>query len=343
VWQKNLRVGGNSNRDNAIYPYQDYANAGLATYVPVANSAPAIQPALPPKIPANVASYGYYRALNKFENYGAVDVDSGLNSTAPTQHMQFNYIYDLPFGRGKQFFAGANRLVNELIGGYQIAGDGQWVNQNFSINSENWGPTASSTGASSASVHVYKHKYPITDCTSGTCYHEYLWWNGYVSPISNGNNPCSAQSGSKVVNGLPSGYAAYQSPMDTYCTATSKDTYYGDNEVTLTFLNGKTSNIAYQPGPNAGTGGGDPNPGWSGVNPFAKTVLPGPFNFNMDASIFKVFPLTEQVNFRFNMDVFNVLNNQGSVNPSGSTGEQNLATTSFWSARQVQFSLRLTF
>jgi len=341
VWQKNLRVGGNSNRDGSIYPYQDYANAGLATWTPVANASAPVTPALPPPPPTGTASYGYYKALNRFENY-APDVDNGLNSTAPTQHMQFNYIYDLPFGRGKRYFAGVNKLVNELIGGYQIAGDGQLVNQNIAINSQNWGPTASSTGPASASVHVYKHQHPITDCTSGTCYSEYLWFNGYISPLSNANNPCSAQSGTKVVSNLPSSYVPYQSPMDTYCTATTKDTYFGDNEVNITLTNGKTSAITYQPGPNGSGGGSDPA-GWGGVNPFGKTIVPGPFNFNTDASLFKVFPITERTNLRFNMDIFNLLNNQGSVNPSGSTGEQNLATTSFWSARQVQFSLRLNF
>ena len=342
VWQKNLRVGGNSNRDNTLYPYENYANSGLSTFVPVANSSAPITPALPPPPPSGAASYAYYRALNKFENYGAVDVDNGLNATAPTQHLQFNYIYDLPFGRGKRYFSGASKLVNEIVGGYQLAGDGQLLNQDFAINSENWGPTASSTGPSSASLHVYKHGHPIVDCTNGTCYHEYLWWNGYIAPTSNANNACSAQSGAKVVSDLPANYVAYQSPMDTHCTATTKDTYYGDNEVTETFTNGKTQNVGYQPGPNSNTGGSDPA-GWTGENPFSKTVLPGPFNFNMDASLYKVFPITESTNLRFNMDVFNLLNNQGSVNPSGSTGEQNLATTSFWGARQVQFSLRLTF
>jgi len=62
-----------------------------------------------------------------------------------------------------------------------------------------------------------------------------------------------------------------------------------------------------------------------------------------DASLFEVFPVNERINFRFNMDVFNLLNNQGSVGPSGSDGTQNLALTSNNSARQLQFSLRMTF
>ena len=93
--------------------------------------------------------------------------------------------------------------------------------------------------------------------------------------------------------------------------------------------NGKTGAIAYQPGPNASSSGT-----WSGDNPFAKTVLTGPFNYTTDASLFKVFPITERVNLRFNMDVFNLLNMQGFNNPSGTDGTENL-TSSYNTARQV--------
>jgi hypothetical protein len=65
-------------------------------------------------------------------------------------------------------------------------------------------------------------------------------------------------------------------------------------------------------------------------------------NWTADASLFKVFPITERVNLRFNMDAFNVFNMQGINNPDGTDG-----TISFLSShntpRQVQFTLRLTF
>jgi hypothetical protein len=35
-------------------------------------------------------------------------------------------IYDLPFGRGKRFLGDASGWVNQVIGGWQIAGDTQW-------------------------------------------------------------------------------------------------------------------------------------------------------------------------------------------------------------------------
>ena len=82
VWQKTLRVGGDWTRDNEIMPAADYANSGLATYSAVdAVSAMPITPALPPPTPSNLPSYAYFRALNAFENYGAID-NSGAPRTA---------------------------------------------------------------------------------------------------------------------------------------------------------------------------------------------------------------------------------------------------------------------
>ncbi len=116
-WQKNLRDGGNWSRDNQVDPYADYANSGLSTFTyaacsvspttnPAANAATPcstvgapdtaagtpITPALPPPPPAGTPNWAYYKALNRFENYGTVD------TATPKQQMQFNYVYDLPFG-----------------------------------------------------------------------------------------------------------------------------------------------------------------------------------------------------------------------------------------------------
>ena len=329
AWQKTLRVGGDWTRDNEIMPAADYANSGLATFSAVDSvSAIPITPALPPPVPSNLPSYAYYRALNAFENYGAID-----NSGAPQQQVKFNFVYDLPFGRGKRFFSGANKLMDELIGGYQIAGDGNVLNQYYSITATHWGPVNA--------IQTYKHAHPITDCRSGKCLKEYLWWNGYIPPTQISGNACAAGL-SAVVSGLPSNYQPYQTPLDTSCSApangkTVTDKYFGLDDVNITLTNGTTGAITYQPGPNSSSSGT-----WSGNNPFAKTVLIGPFNYTADASLFKVFPINERTNIRFNMDVFNLFNDQGYNNPSGSDGTEAL-TSSYNSARQIQFTLRLSF
>jgi hypothetical protein len=48
------------------------------------------------------------------------------SSNIPAHHMRYNGIYDLPFGKGKKFASGANRLTDALIGGWQVAAIGEW-------------------------------------------------------------------------------------------------------------------------------------------------------------------------------------------------------------------------
>jgi hypothetical protein len=48
-------------------------------------------------------------------NYGNSDFDV-------RQRFVFNYIYDLPFGRGRKFASGATGVINQILGNWQIAG-----------------------------------------------------------------------------------------------------------------------------------------------------------------------------------------------------------------------------
>ena len=90
-----------------------------------------------------------------------------------------------------------------------------------------------------------------------------------------------------------------------------------------------------------------PTPSNFGSNPYSRTIMNGPMNYNVDLSVFKVFPITEQVMLRFNVDAFNALNIQGYQNPNTTTGEiayqSNGLSTSYWTPRQLQFTLRLQF
>ena len=52
-------------------------------------------------------------------NYAPADFDN-------THTVAGNWVYDLPFGRGKWVGRNWNRDVNTVIGGWQIAGDGNW-------------------------------------------------------------------------------------------------------------------------------------------------------------------------------------------------------------------------
>jgi hypothetical protein len=308
VWSKPFRVGGNTFRDGQIDPRLNYPVGSLGTVSsPFGTLVPG---ALPPAQPAGTAPYANFHALQVFEEY---QVDSAI----PKQHITFNGIVDLPFGSGKKFLGKSNRWENEVVGGWQLAGDGNIVSQDFSITSSNYGPTNP--------LKVYKHGAPITDCRSGTCHPSYLWFNGYIAPTVNANTGCTT----KCISGLPSNYAPYQVPIDN----TPGTTYYGQNEVAVTLANSQVVNTPYSPGP-------------FGANPFSHTFLNGPINYTIDGSLFKVLPITERVNLRFNFDLFNALNMQGYNNPSGTDGTEavaNQVANSANVARQVQLTLRLTF
>lgn len=304
IWSKPFRVGGNYFRDGTIDTAQNYANSGLGTMTSPFGTV--IAPALPPARPAGIASYADWHGLNVFEDY---QVDSAI----PKQQIKFNGIVDLPFGRGKQFMGNSNRFTDEVVGGWQVAGDGAINSQDFAITSSNWGPTNP--------LKVYKHNAKITDCRSGVCRESFEWFNGYIAPTANGNVDCTA----KCVTGLPTGWAPYETPVDN----TPGTTNYGSNNVQVTLLNGNTATVAYSPGPQA-------------ANPFSHTYLNGPINWTIDLSLFKVFPITETTNLRFNFDAFNALNMQGYNNPSGTDGTESLLSSAN-TPRQVQFTLRLTF
>jgi hypothetical protein len=71
-------------------------------------------------------------------------------------------------------------------------------------------------------------------------------------------------------------------------------------------------------------------------------------NWGVDSSLFKVFPITERMYLRINLDAFNTFNNQGLANPSSTTGETCVqpgtsACSSFNTPRQLQISARFTF
>jgi hypothetical protein len=337
-WQKPMRAGGNGGRDGNIYPYSSYVNSGLGTVTPYVSTVnpgswPVSASALPPPPPSGIPSYAYYRDLNRWENYME---DTGI----PLQHIKFNGIVDLPFGRGKKFLRNANRFLNELVGGYELAGSGGVVSQDFAVSNGNWGPTNP--------LKIYKKSKPVTDCRSGNCYKAYEWFNGYIPPTAVAGNACS-QGLTTVVNGLPSDWAPSQQPavygacgtpiMKNGVLVANTDSNFGGNIVNVTLANGTTlSKVTYAPNPGGAYGG----------NPYSHTVINGPMSWSADASLFKVFPITERTNLRFNMDAFNVFNVQGLSNPGTTDGILQVApggvgATSKNGPRQIQLSLRLAF
>ena len=291
VYSRAFRLGGNTFRDNLLYP--------------AANFAPGVLPAgldtgtlLKPS-----------QALDHYENYH-------IDTAIPEHHLTFNGIVDLPVGRGKRFLHNTNRWLDALVGGYQVAFVGQLLSQSFQVNSTNWGATSP--------IQVYGSSVPINDCRSGVCHKEYQWFNGYVSPTV-------INASQKGISGLPADYTPYLAPINNVPGTPN----FGTNNVTVTLKNGKQVVTGYSPAPGSSTVS-------VGANPFSQTVLLGPYNFNADISLYKVFTLTERVQLRINVDAFNAFNIQGRVNPNTSDGTESLLT-SYWTPRQIQLSARITF
>ena len=131
VWEKNLRTGGDYGGESgdAVDPYSSYVNsyvgnyagagantvsvAAVPTTVGIAASLPGT-PNLPPPPPTGTQPWQYYKALNRWENY-MVDTNN------PPQHLQFNFLVDFPFGRGKHWLGTVNKPLNEVVGGWQLA------------------------------------------------------------------------------------------------------------------------------------------------------------------------------------------------------------------------------
>jgi hypothetical protein len=322
-WSKPFREGGNYFRDGTIDTAQDYVTSGVGSFTEYPNEAPITTPVLPPARPAGIASYAYWHGLDRYEDYF-------IDTSIPEQVIRFNAVVDMPFGRGKFFLGSANRLLDEVVGGWQVAADGTMSSQDFYVGNGNWGVNNP--------LKMYKTGKTITDCRSGVCYPAHLWFNGYIAPSQISGT--AASTCTAVVSGLPSDWKPYSSPLDTNYVSKggsacpgSTDPYYNTNNVQVNLANGTTDNQGYAPGPTATT-------------PWRHTLMQGPKNFTADASVFKVLPITESTRLRFNFDAFNVFNVQGLNNPSGSDGTMPFTpqySSSHNTPRQVQMTLRIEF
>ncbi len=285
VFSRAFRVGGNTFRDNVLYPGDLFAPGALPTGL---DTGTIIKPS---------------RELNRALNYRP-------DTAIPVHRVSFNGVVDIPIGRGKRFLRNTNKWLDAIVGGYQLAGLGTVVAQSFSPSANNWGPTSD--------IQIYKDSVPITDCRSGICRPARQWFNGYIAPPQINN----AVSG---VTGLPADYKPFQTPINN----TPGTPNYGTNNVLVPLKNGTSVQTAFNPGP-------------AGVHPFWKSTLLGPFNYNADLSLFKVFSFTERFKLRMNVDAFNAFNVQGYNNPNALDGIQQL-NTSYWTPRQIQISARFSF
>ncbi|MBI1897508.1 MAG: hypothetical protein HYS04_13435 [Acidobacteria bacterium] len=251
---------------------------------------------------------------NRFLNYQR-------DTSIPKHRVRWNWVADLPFGKGKALGRNAGTFLDRVIGGWQIAGMGSLRSNYFALPSNIY-PTGEK-------IETYGYKYPIEDCRSGTCFPGYLWWNGYI-PANQINSTHPVTGKPNGVMGVPANYKPAGQPLLPWPANPSRSDpmygFYGTNTVWVPLNDGSVQRLAYN----------------DNLHPWRNQYLPGVRRWGLDASLFKMIPINERFKVRFNADFFNVLNNPGNANSIDSTGF--LSTrVSGQSARELQLTLRLTW
>jgi hypothetical protein len=254
-----------------------------------------------------------YMERNRFLNYRRDD-------DIPKHRFNWNWIVDLPFGRGKQLLGQAGGVLDRIVGGWQIAGLGKYRSQYFALPVSYFGPTGK--------VEVYGTKYPIEDCRSGVCYQGYLWYNGYIP--AHRINSYGANGKPNGVMGVPDSYRpaaqpVFATPKGGIPAGDPNAAFYETNTTWVQLKSGTLQRTTLD----------------SNLNPYRNQFVPGPWNFSMDSSIFKTIRITEKTFLRFNADFFNVFNAPGLVQPGGDGIVSKVLSAN--TPRQLQLSLRFTW
>jgi hypothetical protein len=236
----------------------------------------------------------------------------------PKHHIRFNYLYDLPLGRGKKFAGNVGTKLDRLVGGWQIAGYGSSNSRWFALPAGNWGAVSP--------LQTYG-KLPIQDCRGGACFNAYLWYNGYLpaTVIANSSGSCIA-SPTACVKGVPSSYVPVVNNINPAVAAGTIDANFNNtNNVFVKLKDGTNQLVGYD----------------TGLNPLRNQFVNGPWITNLSGSIYKRVAITEKVNLRINLDAFNLLNQPGIGTPSteGIISLRNSAQ----GARVMQYTARITW
>ncbi|HET8550433.1 MAG TPA: carboxypeptidase-like regulatory domain-containing protein [Bryobacteraceae bacterium] len=244
------------------------------------------------------------------------------DTEVPKHRFNWNWIVDLPFGRGKRFAGGAGGVLDRVIGGWQIAGQGSITSTWWQLPTTNWN--------FASPVEIYGTKYPVKDCRSGVCYDAYLYYNGYIP--ANRINSVDAQGKPNGVMGVPSSYKPSHTPLipipaDGGDRADPLFSFYDSNYVWIPLKNGTLQRTTLD----------------TGLHPWRNQYFSGLYEWYQNASLFKIIRVNERAFFRLNIDYFNVFNIPGiPKTPNTETGLID-ASRSGNGARALQFGLRLTW
>jgi hypothetical protein len=274
---------------------------------------PALNQFMPGTVPTDL------HQLDRFINYRR-DTD------IPKSRVKWNWLVDLPVGKGKLLGRNSSAALDKFIGGWQLGGIGSLWSSYFSLPTGNWNFTG-------VPIQSYGYKYPIQNCTGGTCIPGYLWWNGYIpADLINSHDANGNPNG---YEGVPANYKPAVTPLIPWGTTTlpanapanlNISQYWDTNNVWLPLKNGTTQIVGYN----------------SGLNPWRNQYLPSVLQWNLDATLSKSFSFRERANLRFAADFFNVFNHPDNPNTVGGDGFLN-CQASGQSPRVLQLSLRLTW
>jgi hypothetical protein len=242
------------------------------------------------------------------------------DTAIPKHRVRWNWIVDVPVGKGKFLVRNASGVLNRVIGGWQMAGMGSVGSTFFAL------PT--SVYPNGNKIEIYGYKYPIEDCRSGACSPGYLWWNGYIP--ANQINSVGANGKPNGVMGVPADYKPAGEPLIPWPEVPdSRDpmyAYFGTNTVWIPLKDGTQQRIVFN----------------DNLHPWRQQYFPSVRQWGLDASLFKNIPINERLWLRFNADFFNVLNHPGNPSSVGGDGILNVRTSGT-GARQTQLTLRLVW
>jgi Carboxypeptidase regulatory-like domain len=259
-----------------------------------------------------------YQERNRFLNYQR-------DTSVPKHRIRWNWVADLPFGKGKKIAGNSTGVVDKLIGGWQIAGIGSLNSTYTYLSTGNWNFTGEP-------VHQYGYKYPIEDCRSGICIPGYLWWNDYIP--ANQINSRDANGKPNGVMGVPANYKPAVTPLIPWGSTalpanapanTVISQFWDTNNVWLPLNNGTVQRVTYN----------------NNLHPWRNQPIPSVIKWGLDASLFKNFKVGEQVNVRVGADFFNVLNHP--VNQHSVSGGILYTRNSDNAARTLQFNARVNW
>jgi hypothetical protein len=200
-----------------------------------------------------LANYTWSRALNYGSTYFAQDprVEYGPNDTNRNQLFTLSGFWQLPVGRNKMFLGNASRPIDELVGGWQVAGDTTWE------GGLPFTPTYFECGSDQDIDTNYGSPGSSSDCRPDKTGASFPASVGSLNPVTHART-----------------YFTPVSPLSNYGTAS----------------------------------GAFARPAFGTIGDIGRNWMRGPSEYFADASLFKDFPIHENIKAQAQFQVYNLFN-----------------------------------